>query len=173
MNISRPSDGKLNSLAAPLTPIEQLGERLFNDKQLSINNNQACADCHALRVGWTGPEPSINRAGSVYEGSIHGRFGNRKPPSSAYATTSPILELVDASTGFFVGGNFWDGRATGQKLGNPAADQAQGPFLNPAEQALPDAGCVARRAPPGATGACSRTSGELTSALSPGQRSRK
>jgi cytochrome c peroxidase len=39
----------------------------------------------------------------------------------------------------FVGGNFWDGRATGWKLGNPAADQAQGPFLNPAEQALPNA----------------------------------
>ena len=36
----------------------------------------------------------------------------------------------------FVGGNFWDGRATGEKLGNPAADQAQGPFLNPLEQAL-------------------------------------
>jgi cytochrome c peroxidase len=35
-----------------------------------------------------------------------------------------------------VGGNFWDGRATGEKLGNPAADQAQGPFLNPREQAL-------------------------------------
>jgi len=33
-------------------------------------------------------------------------------------------------------GNFWDGRATGEKLGNPAADQAQGPFLNPLEQAL-------------------------------------
>jgi cytochrome c peroxidase len=36
----------------------------------------------------------------------------------------------------FIGGNFWDGRATGEKLGNPAADQAQGPFLNPLEQAL-------------------------------------
>ena len=35
------------------------------------------------------------------------------------------------------GGNFWDGRATGEKLGNPAADQAQGAFLNPLEQALP------------------------------------
>jgi cytochrome c peroxidase len=44
-----------------------------------------------------------------------------------------------------VGGNFWDGRATGQKLGNPAADQAQGPFLNPMEQALPDSACVVYR----------------------------
>ncbi|MEN8251275.1 MAG: cytochrome c peroxidase, partial [Bacteroidota bacterium] len=33
----------------------------------------------------------------------------------------------------FIGGNFWDGRATGEVLGNPAADQALGPFLNPVE----------------------------------------
>jgi cytochrome c peroxidase len=37
----------------------------------------------------------------------------------------------------FIGGNFWDGRATGEMLGNPAADQAGGPFLNPVEQNMP------------------------------------
>jgi cytochrome c peroxidase len=42
----------------------------------------------------------------------------------------------------FVGGNFWDGRATGDRLGSPAAEQALGPFLNPLEQALPDAAAV-------------------------------
>jgi cytochrome c peroxidase len=139
------SAGTLAAHPVPLTSIEQLGQLLFNDKQLSINNNQSCADCHAPRVGWTGPEPRINKAGSVYEGSIHGRFGNRKPPSSAYATPSPILYL-DKVTDAFVGGNFWDGRATGEKLGNPAADQAEGPFLNPVEQALPDAACVVYQA---------------------------
>ena len=72
--------------------------------------------------------------GAVYEGSIPGAFGDRKPPSAAYATQSPILH-VDRK-GLFVGGNFWDGRATGETLGSPAAEQAQGPFLNPAEQAL-------------------------------------
>ena len=41
-----------------------------------------------------------------------------------------------------MGGNFWDGRATGEILGNPAADQAQGPFLNHVEQALRDPACV-------------------------------
>jgi len=41
-----------------------------------------------------------------------------------------------------VGGNVWNGRATGEKLGNPAADQAQLPFLNPVEQALSDSACV-------------------------------
>ena len=29
---------------------------------------------------------------------------------------------------------FWDGRATGRTLGDPLAEQAQGPFLNPLEQ---------------------------------------
>jgi cytochrome c peroxidase len=73
----------------------------------------------------------------VYEGSISGRFGNRKPPSAAYATPSPILHyVIEKKEALFIGGNFWDGRATGEKLGNPAADQAQGPFLNPLEQAL-------------------------------------
>jgi cytochrome c peroxidase len=125
---------------ASLTPNEQLGKLIFFDEALSINGNQSCATCHAPEVGWTGPDSAINAAGAVYEGSIPGAFGDRKPPSSAYATQSPILSVDRHGT--FVGGNFWDGRATGEKLGNPAADQAQGPFLNPKEQALPDSACV-------------------------------
>jgi cytochrome c peroxidase len=72
----------------------------------------------------------------VYRGAVPTRFGNRKPPSAAYATQSPIF-AYDAGEGLFVGGNFWDGRATGEQLGNPAADQALGPFLNPVEQNNP------------------------------------
>jgi len=126
-----------------LTPIQQLGKSIFFDVNLSINKNQSCAACHDPEVGWTGPIEEINKHGAVYEGSIPGRFGDRKPPSSAYATQSPIFHLT--KQGLFVGGNFWDGRATGEKLGNPAADQAQGPFLNPMEQALPDSACVVYR----------------------------
>ncbi|TFH40066.1 MAG: cytochrome C [ANME-2 cluster archaeon] len=126
--------------AAALTDKEQLGKSIFFDDKLSINENQACAACHALEVGWTGPDSEINEHGAVYEGSIIDHFGNRKPPSSGYATQSPILNMKDG--GVFEGGNFWDGRATGEKLGNPAADQAQGPFLNPNEQALRDSACV-------------------------------
>jgi len=126
-----------------LTLEEQLGKSIFFDDNLSINQNQSCAACHAPESGWTGPESDTNAHGAVYEGSIPGRFGDRKPPSAAYATLSPIF--YQDKSGLFVGGNFWDGRATGQKLGNPAADQAQGPFLNPAEQALPDSACVVWR----------------------------
>ncbi|MFN2123489.1 MAG: cytochrome-c peroxidase [Candidatus Promineifilaceae bacterium] len=127
---------------SPLNDVEQLGKSIFFDTNLSINQNQACAVCHAPDVGWTGPLSEINAAGAVYEGSILGRFGNRKPPSAAYATQSPIL-FNDKGT--WTGGNFWDGRATGERLHNPAAEQALGPFLNPVEQALPDSACVVYR----------------------------
>lgn len=129
-----------------LTPQEQLGKSIFFDQHLSLNQNQSCAACHAPQVGWTGPDENINAFGAVYEGSILTRFGDRKPPSSGYATQSPILHFViEAGEAVFIGGNFWDGRATGERLGNPAADQAQGPFLNPMEQALPDSACVVYR----------------------------
>lgn len=117
--------------------VAAVGKLIFFDSRLSLNENQSCAACHDPASGWTGPQSSINLAGAVYEGSVAGRFGNRKPPSSAYATLSPVFHFaVDKKDALFVGGNFWDGRATGEHLGNPAADQAQGPFLNPLEQAL-------------------------------------
>jgi cytochrome c peroxidase len=110
-----------------------VGRAIFFDERLSVNGNQSCASCHAPAWGWTGPVAAINAGGGVYEGSIPGAFGNRKPPSSAYATQSPVFHFDGE---LFIGGNFWDGRATGERLGSPAAEQAQGPFLNPAEQAL-------------------------------------
>ena len=123
-----------------LTSVEQLGKSIFFDETLSVNGNQSCASCHGPEVGWTGADSDINAGGAVYEGSIAGRFGDRKPPSSAYATVSPIFHMD--KKGLYIGGNFWDGRATGERLGNPAADQALGPFLNPMEQGLPDSACV-------------------------------
>ena len=114
-----------------LSPKEQLGKELFFDTNLSTPLGQACAACHGPEVGYTGPDAAINAAGAVYEGAVVGRFGNRKPPSAAYAGASPILHF-DGTT--WVGGMFWDGRATGLTLGDPLAEQAQGPFLNPLEQ---------------------------------------
>lgn len=124
-----------------LTDEQQLGKLLLFDKSLSLRNNQSCASCHAPSVGWTGPIPEINRRGAVYPGSVRTAMGNRKPPTAAYATTAPLFDY-DPGEGLFFGGNFWDGRATGWDLGNPAADQARGPFLNPVEQALPDEAAV-------------------------------
>ncbi|HEU4882544.1 MAG TPA: cytochrome c peroxidase [Longimicrobium sp.] len=119
----------------------QLGRRLFFDRELSLHGNQSCASCHDPDWGFSGPSSQVNAHGAVFEGSVAGAFGNRRPPSAAYATFSPVLRLE----GPYVGGNFWDGRATGQRLGDAAAEQAQGPFLNPAEMALRDAACVVQR----------------------------
>ena len=131
------------SASPPLTDKEQLGKDIFFDMSLSLNGNQSCATCHGPGAGWTGPDADINAHGAVYEGSKPGEFGDRKPPSSAYATQSPVLHVDEKEV--FVGGNFWDGRATGERLGSPAAEQALGPFLNPKEQALPSAAEVVTR----------------------------
>jgi cytochrome c peroxidase len=138
--------GQIALTATDPTAVAAVGRMIFFDVRLSANQNQSCASCHDPTSGWTGPISAINAAGAVYEGSIAGRFGNRKPPSSAYATLSPVFHFaVDKKDALFVGGNFWDGRATGQHLGNPAADQALGPFLNPLEQALATPGDVVSR----------------------------
>ena len=122
------------------TDKQWLGKQLFFDAKLSDPAGQDCAACHASQVGWTGPDPMISLRGAVYEGAVAGRFGNSKPPSSAYGGDSPVLHL-DATNGW-TGGMFWDGRATGLTLGDPLAEQAMGPFLNPLEQNNASAGVV-------------------------------
>ncbi|MEJ2483239.1 MAG: cytochrome c peroxidase [Gemmatimonadota bacterium] len=129
------------TLMSSETGIQALGRELYFDKTLSRNGNQSCAECHDPKFGFTGPKVAVNKGGAVYAGSFRQRFGARKPPSAAYATFAPVF-YYDAIEELWIGGNFWDGRATGWKLGNPAADQALGPFLNPVEQALPDPSCV-------------------------------
>ena len=129
-----------------LSPLERLGKAIFFDTELSVGRNQSCAMCHAPDAGFTGPRSDVNAAGAVVEGSIAGRFGNSKPPSAAYAAQAPVLyHKYEDGEILFVGGAFWNGRATGKKLASVAADQAQGPFLNPLEMALPDSACVVQR----------------------------
>jgi len=135
-NLTQTDNGLLKSFmvkSVTLSSIEQLGKNIFYDK-ISVPNSMACADCHSPSVGFTGANVGTNIHGSVYRGA-NGSFGNRKPPSAAYATFSPILH---EDGGVFVGGNFWDGRATGERLRSPSAEQALGPFLNPAEHNVPD-----------------------------------
>ncbi|MFC2160614.1 cytochrome-c peroxidase [Acidobacteriota bacterium] len=122
--------------ASVLSPVEELGKKLFFDANLSNPPGQPCSFCHGPEVGFTGPMEDINETGSVYEGAVQGRFGNRKPPAAAYAGDSPVLYLDEE--GNFVGGMFWDGRATGEQIGDPLTEQAMGPFLNPLEMNAKD-----------------------------------
>jgi cytochrome c peroxidase len=116
-----------------LTDIAALGKALFFDTNLSQNRNQSCASCHDPAVGYTGPDSLINAGGAVYAGSVNTLFGNSKPPSAAYAGDSPALSQFANG---WTGGMFYDGRADGSKMGDPLAEQAKGPFLNPLEMAL-------------------------------------
>jgi cytochrome c peroxidase len=147
--IDRIEADTLNRLAAPpnneVQQIELLGKAMLYDKQLSVNRNEACAFCHMPEMGFTGPVSELNRTTGSYPGSVRTRFSNRKPQSHAYAPLSPVLHY-NPGQGDLVGGNFWDMRATGRRLGNPAAEQAQGPPTNPVEMGLADFACAVYRA---------------------------
>ena len=125
--------------------VQLLGKALLYDKQLSVNRNEACAFCHLPEAGFTGPSSELNKTTGVYPGSVRTRFGLRKPQSHGYAPLSPVLH-VDTARGSLAGGNFWDMRATGLRLGNPAAEQAEAPPVNPVEMGLPDIACAVYRA---------------------------
>lgn len=134
---------RIRGLNVTLNPKESLGRKIYFDSRFSEPSGmQSCASCHLPYQGFvgfgdmpSGPNTRGFRSG-IGEGAFGGRFGNRKPPSSAYATFSPIFTFnpIDQD---FEGGLFWDGRATGLVTGVPAGDQALGPFTNPAEQNHP------------------------------------
>jgi cytochrome c peroxidase len=131
--------------------VQLLGKLFIYDKSLSPSKNIACSTCHASYAGFTGGTNIFNATTVAQAGGTpitnavppepNVRFGPRKPQSYAYAPFSPILHY-NATVGDFFGGNFWDMRATGIRLGNPAAEQAQGPPVNPVEMANPDPACV-------------------------------
>ncbi len=124
--------------------VRTLGKLLLFDKHLSVNHNEACSFCHTPETGFTGPIQSLNLTTVSYPGSVTTRFSNRKPQSYMYAPFSPVLHY-NKLQGDFVGGNFWDMRASGYRLQSPSAEQAQGPPTNPVEMGLPDSACVAYR----------------------------
>lgn len=121
-------------------PLTDLGRALFFDTTLSANGTQSCASCHQPANGFASDRP-------FPEGAIPGHFATRKPPSLAYQAISPPLHHLAEDDGIlFMGGNMHDGRATGAATGDPAAEQALLPMLNPDEMALPHAACAAIRA---------------------------
>ena len=127
--------------AGRLSPIEQLGKILFQDKNLSLNATQSCQTCHHHASGFADPTNSRDPYYSVVSIGDDGfSKGGRNAPSAAYAGYSPILH--EAEDGNYYGGMFWDGRATGAELGDPLAEQAKGPPLNPVEMNMPSKAAV-------------------------------
>lgn len=130
--------GVLEVQAAPsLSEIEQLGKLMFQDLDFSLNHTQSCRTCHHPTAGFADPTNSRDPYYTVVSLGDDGvSLGGRNAPTAAYAGYSPVLQ--QRSDGEYVGGMFWDGRATGWTLGDPLAEQAQGPPLNPVEMNMPD-----------------------------------
>ena len=119
---------------ADLSPIERLGEFLYFDTDLSEPGGQSCASCHSPEAGFADPDTDL----PVSQGVLpKNRFGSRNSPSAAYAMFSPVFHF-DEEESLWIGGQFWDGRATGEVLGDPLADQALGPFVNILEMNNPN-----------------------------------
>jgi len=125
-------------LAAGLTQEQQLGKIMYQDKDFSYNKTQSCQTCHHHISGFADPTNMRDPENTVVSlGDDQVSKGGRNAPSSAYAGFSPPLHKDEKG---YVGGMFWDGRATGlsETLGDPLAEQAQGPPLNPVEMNMAD-----------------------------------
>src|SRR3984885_8366069 len=103
---------------------ELLGKLMNFDKNISPNENVACASCHMPYAGYSGPIPSVNLTMIAYPGSFHFRAGKRTAQRYTYSSYFPPLQYNTTQAAFF-GGNFWDSRATGYLLRAPDAEQAQ------------------------------------------------
>ena len=110
-----------------LTLKQELGKKLFFDRNLSTPPGQACSDCHLPETGFANPDQTLPVSRGVYKN----RFGNRNDLITAYAGFSPEFHYDDEEF-MYVGGMFWDGRAANLE------EQAKGPFLNVLEMANPD-----------------------------------
>ena len=131
--------------------VQTLGQLEVFDPNLSVNNNVACSYCHDPMAGYANGVAILSVfTGGTSIGSVpitvpgaypNNRMAKRNPQSYNYSAYFPRLYYNTTQADFY-GGNFWDGRATGYLLQSPAANQAQGPPLDPEEMANPDSACV-------------------------------
>lgn len=124
--------------------VEILGKLELFDRTISVNGNVACSSCHMPYAGFSGPISSLNATTVAYPGSVHDRFGKRKPQSYTYSPFYPKLEFNQTQQDFY-GGNFWDLRSTGYQIINPDAEQAQHPVVDTQEHGFPDTACIVFR----------------------------
>lgn len=113
-----------------------LGSQLFFDTNLSKERNQSCGTCHDIANAFIDKRQDA-LFGAVSLGSDGHSMGGRNTPTAGYAAFSPAFHRM--ANGEYRGGQFLDGRASG------LAQQAEGPFLNPLEMAIPDGDAVVTR----------------------------
>jgi cytochrome c peroxidase len=122
--------------------VQILGKLLLYDENMSPFRNVACNFCHMPYAAFSGPIPSVNLTMIAYPGTAHFRAGKRSAQRYTYSPKFPVLQLLFNR---FIGGNFWDGRATGYLLQSPDAEQAQHPPVDTQEMGFPDTACIAFR----------------------------
>ncbi len=119
------------------TTLEKLGAALFDDPNLSMNRTMSCSTCHMQVAGFADARESEPVGRDVSLGDDGVSLGDRNAPTAAYAKFTPPFGKNAA--GEYVGGQFWDGRAS------LLEDQAGGPPLNPLEMGMPDKASVVKR----------------------------
>lgn len=132
------------------TSIEEMGEALFHDTNLSNNGTMACATCHDPDRGFTdGRTDSEGRVRAVSLGADGVSLGDRNAPTAGYAQLTPpfgygmrVRHNKQNQNNLYegaLGGQFWDGRR------DDLDGQAGDPLLNPIEMAMPDQAAVVSR----------------------------
>ncbi|MDH4479349.1 MAG: cytochrome c peroxidase [Rhodoferax sp.] len=149
-----PAASKPVNTAAPVrTALQDLGEKIFNDTNLSEPRGTACASCHSAATGFANLNGS--RIG-VPRGSRPNVVGTRAVIHNSYSSFTPAFGFrvrdgdVDP-----VGGLFWDGRV------DTLTQQAQGPFLAPLEMNNKDAASVVAKI------AASKYAGDMSAVFGP------
>jgi cytochrome c peroxidase len=128
--------GRGHAQAPQFSTIEELGQALFHDTNLSFSRKQACATCHMPDRAFS-DRHDVHNGNAVSLGDNGSSFGDRNAPSATYAALNP--PFGKDKDGDWSGGQFWDGRAANLE------EQAGGPPLNPAEMGMADEKAVAAR----------------------------
>lgn len=97
----------------------KLGEQLYMDTRLSVNDKQSCNSCHMVDQNRSGVDNLPTSPGA------NGVNGDRNSPT-----------VLNAGFQFV---QFWDGRA------EDLVAQAKGPILNPGEMAMPNEKAVEKK----------------------------
>ncbi len=116
--------------------IEQLGEALFFDANLSKHRTQSCATCHSPQHAFIDPRKNASgRAVSLGDDGISLR--DRNTPTITYSAFTPAFMLNEE--GKYIGGQFFDGRASN------LAEQAIQPILSASEMGMPSKESIVER----------------------------
>jgi cytochrome c peroxidase len=119
LEVIQPIPDKMPGSENDTKALISLGEKLYFEKNLSMNKSQSCNSCHMVDKGRGGVDNEPTSPGAF------GKRGGRNSPTTLNAG--------------FQFAQFWDGRAA------TLEDQAKGPVLNPIEMAMPSTDVVIER----------------------------